>query len=186
MRAYGKTLADLTVHEYKEVHRLEKVGEYIKIVNADWDFERNGDIFKVSDNNAGVYWKDYPKNRGVSNPANKSGCWYHLLCEYVVLEGYKPSENGEPQKSEPEFKVGQLVQIRDWEEMEKKYGLDRDGDIAQFPCFSTRMKPLCGKFAEIASVIGDEVELRVFNTDNKTAWSYRTYMIKPIEEKEKQ
>lgn len=95
LRAYGKTVADLTVCGYKEVRRKAKVGEYIKITNPIFCFDKPGDIFKVSSLPGGVHWKDYPKDRKVSMPLDCEEFWYHLEREYVVLEGYKPIEKKE-------------------------------------------------------------------------------------------
>lgn len=50
------------------------------------------------------------------------------------------------------FKVGDKVKVREWDEMEKQYGLDRDGDIKARPCFATGMRRYCGKVLTVSSV----------------------------------
>lgn len=97
--------------------------------------------------------------------------------EFTACEHKGKTKNIEP------FRLGQLVQIKDWGEMEREYGLDRSGDIL---CtgFVKGMKPLCGKFAEITDIDGVRVWLKFFNFDGDTEWGYSTDMIKPIKEKE--
>jgi hypothetical protein len=93
-------------------------------------------------------------------------------------------EHKEKPKTRKPFRVGQLVQIKDWGEMEREYGLDRRGDILCNPYFTKGMKPLCGEFAEITNILGASVRLRFFNFDGDTDWYYSTDMIKPIKKKE--
>lgn len=80
------------------------------------------------------------------------------------------------------------MQIRDWDEMEKEFGLNDNGNIDSPQGFVRKMKPFCGKFAEITSITGCYVSLRIFNVGAGTdvLWCYTIDMIKPIEEKEKQ
>ena len=76
---------------YKEVNRIAKAGDYIKITKPNFDFEKVGDILKVCYEPAGVHYTDYPSDRHVRRPDGVyPPCWYHLPNEYVVLEGYKP------------------------------------------------------------------------------------------------
>lgn len=76
---------------YKEVNRIAKAGDYIKITKPNFDFEKVGDILKVCYEPAGVNYTDYPSDRHVRRPDGVyPPCWYHLPNEYVVLEGYKP------------------------------------------------------------------------------------------------
>ena len=76
---------------YKEVNRIAKAGDYIKITKPNFDFEKVGDILKVCYEPAGVNYIDYPSDRHVRRPEGVyPPCWYHLPNEYVVLEGYKP------------------------------------------------------------------------------------------------
>lgn len=76
---------------YKEVNRIAKAGDYIKITKPNFDFEKVGDILKVCYEPAGVNYTDYPSDRHVRRPEGVyPSCWYHLPNEYVVLEGYKP------------------------------------------------------------------------------------------------
>ena len=82
----------------KEVKRLAKVGEYVKIVNAvsSYGNYKNGDILQIVDDAYG--YARYGNNPG-------EALYDH---EYVVLEGYKPEKEGEP-KEPHKFKVGDIV-----------------------------------------------------------------------------
>lgn len=69
----------------REVDRKAKVGEYIKIVNAQMTFGdyHNGDVFKVQTTDGG----------GVDvEPYGKEVCTRIFHSEYVVLENYKPKK----------------------------------------------------------------------------------------------
>ena len=82
----------------KEVKRLAKVGEYVKIVNAVLSYGnyKNGDILQIVDDAYG--YARYGNNPG-------EALYDH---EYVVLEGYKPEKEDEP-KEPHKFKVGDIV-----------------------------------------------------------------------------
>lgn len=59
------------------------------------------------------------------------------------------------------FKVGDRVRIRDWDDMEREYGTDFEGDI-RIPSqiFSRNMRHLCGRYATIKDIdIHDIIEL---------------------------
>ena len=77
---------------YKEVNRVAKVGEYIKIINPVYSFEEYGDILRVSKERGGVHYSDYPKSRNVIRPIYGDEYWYHFRGNYVVLEGYDPKK----------------------------------------------------------------------------------------------
>lgn len=85
----------------REVKRKAKVGEYIKIVDAEpflIPYE-NGEIFRV----IGV------KNATceVENPVKRFCAWHR---EYVVLENYKPEEKVQEQ-NDSEIHVGDMVEV---------------------------------------------------------------------------
>ena len=91
------------------------------------------------------------------------------------------AEPSEPVK--PKFKVGELVRIRQWDDMEKEFGLTMLGSIRCRCCFADGMKPLCGKYAEIKDLLLDGiVHLRFFNCDDSVEnWNYSTDMIEKVE-----
>ena len=82
----------------KEVKRLAKVGEYVKIVNAvsSYGNYKNGDILQIVDDT--YFCVIYGHNPG-------EALYDH---EYVVLEGYKPKKEVK-QKEPHKFKVGDIV-----------------------------------------------------------------------------
>lgn len=74
------------------------------------------------------------------------------------------AESSEPVKEEPKFKVGELVRIRQWDDMEEEFGINREGTILTLHGFVVNMKPLCGKYAEIVGLgENDKVGLKFFN-----------------------
>lgn len=93
------------------------------------------------------------------------------------------AEPSEPVKEEPKFKVGELVRIRQWEDMEKEFGLTMLGSIKCRCCFADGMKPLCGKYAEIKDLLLDGiVHLRFFNCDDMVdSWNYSIDMIEKVD-----
>lgn len=53
-------------------------------------------------------------------------------------------------------KIGDIVKIRTWKSMENEFGVNRYGDIPQYPYFSPRMKYLCGGYVVIIDVEPDK------------------------------
>lgn len=80
-----------------------------------------------------------------------------------------------------EFKVGDRVRIRSWEDMEREYGLDADGNIETpfADSFIREMKHLCGRTAKITDIFGFEVALRFDEDYGNENWNYTYYMIEP-------
>ena len=80
------------------------------------------------------------------------------------------------------FNVGDLVKIRQWDDMKKEFGLDTDDDINCSEYFVKNMKPLCGKYAEIVRLDKDDrVGLKFFSCDDlDTRWKYSTDMIEKV------
>lgn len=82
------------------------------------------------------------------------------------------------------LKVGDSVLVKLWEELEGKYGVDKDGDIPVDGdlCFTTDMKKLCGKLCQIAE-IRDENRYFLSNCDD---FNFCDEMLEPLEPIEKQ
>lgn len=110
----------------------------------------------------------------------------------AVVRAYGDKETGAkllaapaaPVKEKPKFKVGELVRIRQWDDMEKEFGIDEGGNISinSAIVFVREMKPLCGKYAEITRLHdGGRVGLKFFNCDGlETGWLYSTDMIEKV------
>lgn len=83
---------------------------------------------------------------------------------------------------ERKFKVGDRVQIKSWEEMEKELGIDFDGNINSLFGFPKNMKHLCGRTAKIESMDGEEIKLVDWSDiSGDMRWKYSTDMIKHLE-----
>ena len=93
------------------------------------------------------------------------------------------AEPSEPVKEKPTFKVGELVRIRQWDDMEKEFGTRSTGSVNCRCLFTVAMKPLCGKYAEIKDLRVDGIVfLRFFNCEKEDkCWSYSTDMIEKVE-----
>ena len=93
------------------------------------------------------------------------------------------AEPSEPVKEKPKFKVGELVRIRQWDDMVKEFGTRSTGSVNCRCLFTKGMKPLCGKYAEIKDLRVDGIVfLRFFNCDDSVEnWNYSTDMIEKVE-----
>ncbi len=124
------------------------------------------------------------------NPTDKFNLAFGTALAVARAYGDKETEEkllaepAAPVKDEPKFKIGELVRIRQWDDMAKEFGLDEDGDILINPAitFVISMKPLCGKYAEIVSFNeGNSICLKFFNCEHLgTGWSYSTDMIEKV------
>ena len=93
------------------------------------------------------------------------------------------AEPVEPVKEKPKFKVGELVRIRQWDDMVKEFGVNVFGSIDCNYHFTSGMKPLCGKYAEITMLRKDgPVDLKLFNCEWLcTDYNYSTDMIEKVD-----
>lgn len=122
---------------------------------------KNAVIVKLSDGRTGV---------AKCSPNDKFNLAFGTALAVARAYGDKETEAkllaepSEPVKEEPKFKVGELVRIRQWNDMEEEFGINREGTILTLHGFVVNMKPLCGKYAEIVG-LGEngEVSLRFFN-----------------------
>jgi hypothetical protein len=81
-----------------------------------------------------------------------------------------------------QFKVGDRVRVRQWEDMRKEFGLHEDGDIKAYGCFAIRMRKLCGKAATVESVSGNIIKL-CNQEDNDTLdwdWGFSADMFEEV------
>lgn len=80
------------------------------------------------------------------------------------------------------FNVGDIVRVREWDDMAREYGVDRDGDINTPVYFVKRMRPLCGDRAEITRIHTDGcIELYFLDGSNgrETDFFYHESMLEP-------
>lgn len=88
-----------------------------------------------------------------------------------------------------EFKVGDRVQFKEWDEMGKEFGFCTDGDINTMCLFREEMRHLCGTYATIADLIPFAghylVILCNFTTTGDTCWNITPDMLKPASTKKR-
>lgn len=83
------------------------------------------------------------------------------------------------------FKVGDRVVVRDWDDMAKEYGVDRWGDISKDSQFTSSMKHLCGRTATVKAVKqGFRHKIVEVDFDDKSrsgCWTFNHWMFNPID-----
>lgn len=77
------------------------------------------------------------------------------------------------------YKVGDKVRVKSWEEMEKEYGLYKNGDIKTKANFAKSMKFLCNKIVTIKKVIPEYYSIK--EDTERFAWS--DDMFEPLEKR---
>lgn len=77
-----------------------------------------------------------------------------------------------------EFKVGDRVRIRSWDDMRKEFG-GTTACINVPYSFTKNMRPLCGAVATIKEIRGDIVELGGWSTKADTYWNFTAGMLEP-------
>lgn len=124
---------------------------------------KNAVIVKLDDGRKGV---------AKCNPDDKFNLAFGTALAVARAYGDKETEAKllaepiEPVKEKPTYKVGELVRIRQWDDMVKEFGTTGSGSVNCNLYFTVSMKPLCGKYAEIVSLKNNSrVELRFFNCD---------------------
>ena len=177
---YAETITP-TCYSGETYHLLEK---YFDIVedkhNITHIVNKNAVIVKLGDGRKGV---------SKCSPDDKFNLAFGTALAVARAYGDKETEAkllaepSEPVKEKPTFKVGELVRIRQWDDMVKEFGTDSFGSVACRYFFTKSMKPLCGKYAEIKDLRVDGIVfLRFFNCDGlSTCWSYSTDMIEKVE-----
>lgn len=177
----------LTPEEYK--------GRVFEVDERYFDLMDGNQIQKhiVNKNTAVVILQDGRKGIAKCGPDDKFNLAFGTALAVARAYGDKETEAkllaepSEPVKEKPKFKVGELVRIRQWDDMEKEFGLTmlgsiRCGSIRCRGCFADGMKYLCGKYAEIVGLYKyGTVELKFFNCDGlNTDWAYSTDMIEKV------
>lgn len=84
------------------------------------------------------------------------------------------------------FNVGDLVKIRSWWDMEREFGVMNIGfdrcAIKTHQLFVSGMRPICGSYAKITSISGEECKLEFIKPfDNiDYSWFYSTDMLESV------
>lgn len=85
-----------------------------------------------------------------------------------------------------EFKEGDIVKIRQWDDMEEEFGTGLYGDIDCMCIFTKEMKMLCGREAEVLYPITGRttVQLRFLDGTRYKPWVISTDMIELVKTEE--
>ena len=184
VRKYGEILVKTLMPKEYEGREYTVEEEYFDLVEdsqiANHIVNKNAVIVKLDDGRKGIAKcsQDDKFNLAFGTALAVARAYGDKETEAKLLE-----EPREPVKEEPKFKVGELVRIRQWDDMVKEFGTTASGSVNCKCYFIVAMKPLCGKYAEIKDLrVDDIVFLRFFNCDGlSTCWSYSTDMIEKVE-----
>ena len=93
---------------------------------------------------------------------------------------FEKDENVETNKSKHEFKVGDKVRIRQWDDMAEEFGVDKDGDVKiPYPdlVVSANFKHLCVKTGKIVNIENDNIYFKPF--DGTDIFCYLPCILEP-------
>ena len=76
------------------------------------------------------------------------------------------------------FKIGDLVEIKSWDEMVNEFGLDEVGDIECSHSLTSSMIHLCGKKLNIEEI--NEFDEVIFDVLETEEWNISMDMIKHV------
>lgn len=162
------------------------VGARVKVINkkissgSSIKYGMCGTIKKIKDN--GVFAVEFDKN--ISGHSCQDYCkdghgWW-------FCEGYKKFFEiiGIEQKRDTNFKVGEWVRIRDWEDMATEYGCDPTNCIMCEEVFAGGMEYLCGMYVKIKSISDKKVLFDIDETKKGLlgSWNFSTDMIEKLPE----
>lgn len=85
-----------------------------------------------------------------------------------------------------DFKIGDRVRIRQWDDMEREFGKDEDGciNLSSGFGFVDSMHHLCGRTATILEYSNSEVYLDFDDKSGDIEWAYTTDMLEHINQDE--
>lgn len=78
--------------------------------------------------------------------------------------------------------VGETYCIRQWDDMEKEFGLTESGSIKCKSFFAKEMKHLCGKKCIVKDKGVGKIYIDIEDSAESSVWNYTADMIEPIEE----
>lgn len=76
-----------------------------------------------------------------------------------------------------QYKVGDWVRIRQWDDMEAEYGLDVYGNILVPLGFTDTMREFCGHWGKITCVYEGSYDIKFLSAPS--GWSWNDEMIEP-------
>lgn len=74
------------------------------------------------------------------------------------------------------YKVGDVVRIREWDDMEKEFGVDSLGDIQCYGTFVSGMKEFCGRVGTVCGRYRDKFYIVSFDGE-RSHWNFSDDMI---------
>lgn len=102
--------------------------------------------------------------------------------EWIKVLGLTPVEKKVYTDADRDFKVGDRVVVRDWDDMKKEYGTyDGSGTIKCHNGFTVTMKHLCGRTATVVDVKGISIRVDFDDKSGDTYWSYANCMFNPTD-----
>lgn len=175
-RIYAETITP-TCYKGDKYHLMEKYFDLVedkqnmmRIVN------KNAVIVKLDDGRKGI---------AKCSPDDKFNLAFGTALAVARAYGDKETEAKlleEHVKEEPKFRIGELVRIRQWDDMVKEFGTRATGSVNCKCHFTVDMKPLCGKYAEIKDLrVDDIVFLHFFNCEKEEKYWYSTDMIEKVD-----
>lgn len=108
-----------------------------------------------------------------------------VKAEWKKVLGLTPVKKRVYTDADRNFKVGDRVVVRDWDDMVKEYGVDSWGDINKDNQFVERMKPLCGRTATVTCVengfISQKVKVDFDDKSGSINWTFNPWMFNPTD-----
>ena len=101
--------------------------------------------------------------------------------EWVKALGLTPVKEKVYTDADRNFKVGDRVVVRDWDDMVKEYGTTEIGSIHCRFGFTDDMRHLCGRTATVTSADMDCIRVNFDDKSGDTAWAYSSDMFNPID-----
>lgn len=105
--------------------------------------------------------------------------------EWIKVLGLTPVEKRVYTDADRDFKVGDRVVVRDWDDMEKEYGVNKWGDIPKDSQFTDSMKHLCGRTATVTCVANGlgfkKVAVDFDDKSGCTSYTFNPWMFNPID-----
>lgn len=102
--------------------------------------------------------------------------------EWIKVLGLTPVEKRVYTDADRNFKVGDRVVVREWDDMKKEYGVyDGSGTIKCPNGFTVTMKHLCGRTATVVGVNGISISVDFDDKSGDVYWSYVKHMFNPTD-----
>lgn len=102
--------------------------------------------------------------------------------EWIKVLGLTPVKKRVYTDADRNFKVGDRVVVRDWDDMAKEYGTYDGGETIKCPNgFIEPMRHLCGRTATVTDVNGTSISVDFDDKSGDVYWSYANCMFNPID-----